>query len=113
MKKIFNVLILSTLCFVAASCATSRIPADYSGIVCGEPVFDVQQNGTVKISFCVEVPANYFEKRITFCIMPSILYANGDVKELPYSHATVLDSCMQKIYASADWKNDLFDKTTG
>ena len=84
MKKIFNVLILSTLCFVAASCATSRIPADYSGIVCGEPVFDVQQNGTVKISFCVEVPANYFEKRITFCIMPSILYANGDVKELPY-----------------------------
>ena len=29
------------------------------------------------------------------------------------AHATVLDSCMQKIYASADWKNDLFDKTTG
>ena len=29
------------------------------------------------------------------------------------AHAAVLDSCMQKIYASADWKNDLFDKTTG
>ena len=83
MKKILNILVLGAVCLVAASCATTRIPADFSGIVCGEPVFDVQENGTVKISFCVEVPANYFEKRITFSIMPSILYANGDVKELP------------------------------
>jgi len=84
MKKILNILILGAVSMIMASCATTRIPADYSGIVCGEPVFDVQQNGTVKISFCVEIPADYFEKRITFSIMPSILYANGDVKELPY-----------------------------
>ncbi|MDD2538735.1 MAG: tetratricopeptide repeat protein [Bacteroidales bacterium] len=84
MKKILNILILAAVSLIAASCATTRIPADYSGIVCGEPVFDIQQNGTVKVSFCVEVPADYFEKRITFCIMPSILYANGDVMELPY-----------------------------
>lgn len=84
MKKILNILLLGAVSLIAISCATTRIPADYSGIVCGEPVFDVQQNGTVKVSFCVEVPAGYFEKRITFSIMPSILYANGDVRELPY-----------------------------
>ncbi|HPW78551.1 MAG: hypothetical protein BWX62_00324 [Bacteroidetes bacterium ADurb.Bin037] len=84
MKKILNLLLLGAVSLMTISCATTRIPADYSGIVCGETVFDVQPNGTVKVSFCVEIPAGYFEKRITFSIMPSILYANGDVKELPY-----------------------------
>lgn len=83
MKKIVNILILGAVSLIAASCATTRIPADYSGIVCGTPVFEVQDNLTVNVQFQVEVPANYFEKRITFCIMPSILYANGEVQKLP------------------------------
>lgn len=83
MKKILTLLFLGAVSLVATSCAITRMPADFSGIVCGEPVFDIQQNGTVKISFCVEVPADYFSKRTTFSIMPSVLYANGDVKELP------------------------------
>ena len=102
MKKILNILVLGAVCLVAASCATTRIPADFSGIVCGEPVFDVQENGTVKISFCVEVPANYFEKRITFSIMPSILYANGDVKELP-CYTVQGFSVVDTNYPVVDW----------
>lgn len=105
MKKLLNVLILSTLCFAAASCAASRVPADFAGIVCGEPVFDYQQNGTVKISFCVEVPANYFEKRITFRIMPSILYANGDVEELP-CHTVQGVGVVDTNYPVIDWSVD-------
>ncbi len=102
MKKILNILILGAVSLIMASCATTRIPADYSGIVCGEPVFDIQQNGTVKISFCVEVPADYFSKRITFSIMPSILYANGDVKELTY-YTVQGHGVIDTNYPFVDW----------
>ena len=84
MKKIVNVLILGAISLIVASCATTRIPADYSGISCGTPVIEILEDQTVNIQFQVEVPANYFDKRITFCIMPSIVYANGEVQTLPY-----------------------------
>jgi outer membrane protein OmpA-like peptidoglycan-associated protein/Flp pilus assembly protein TadD len=102
MKKILNLLLLGAVSLTMASCAITRMPADFSGIVCGEPVFDVQQNGTVKISFCVEVPADYFSKRITFSIMPSILYANGDVMELPY-YTVQGFSIVDTNYPVVDW----------
>ena len=84
MKKIVNVLILGVVTLMISSCATTRIPADYSGITCGTPVFEVLEDQTVNIQFHVEVPANYFDKRTTFCIMPDIAYANDEVLELPY-----------------------------
>lgn len=104
MKKLLNVLILSSICFLVASCA-SRIPADFSGIVCGEPVFDYQQDGMVKVSFCAEVPANYFDRHITFSIMPSILYANGDIEELP-CYTVQGEGVVDTNYPVVDWSID-------
>ncbi len=104
MKKLLNVLIISSICFLVASCA-SRIPADFSGIVCGEPVFDYQQDGMVKVSFCAEVPANYFDRHITFSLMPSILYANGDIEELP-PYAVQGEGVVDTNYPVVDWSID-------
>ncbi|NLA15860.1 MAG: hypothetical protein GX877_04910 [Bacteroidales bacterium] len=102
MKKIVKILFLGAVSLVVASCATTRIPADYSGIVCGTPVFEVQENQTVSVQFQVEIPANYFEKRITFCLMPSILYANGEVQELP-DYTVQGFAVMDTNYPVVDW----------
>lgn len=105
MKKLFNVFILSTLCVFLASCASSRIPSDFSGITCGQPTYEYLEDGTVNISFYVEVPANYFDKHITFCLMPSLKYANDKVEKLPCK--TVQGSgVIDTNYPVVDWSVD-------
>lgn len=103
MKKTLNVLLLGVLLFAVGCASNQRIPADLSGVTCTAPVYAVSPDySTLDIAFDINVPANYFERRVTFTVLPSIKYANGDVKKLP-AKSVQGTSVVDFNYPVVDW----------
>jgi len=106
MKKIFNVLLMSILICSSAFAAKTRLPADLSGLTVSpiETSF-LAQEGKVAISFNVTIPANYFERRVTFVLMPTLELADGEVVELP-TKGVQGPSVIETHYPVVDWKQE-------
>ncbi|MDR2586273.1 MAG: tetratricopeptide repeat protein [Prevotellaceae bacterium] len=102
MKKVFSLLLMSVL-ICSGSFAKDRLPADLSGLTLSpiETNYLIQE-GKVVISFDVTIPANYFERRVTFVLMPAIEYSNGEVLELP-TKGVQGTSVIETHYPVVDW----------
>ncbi|MCL2726886.1 MAG: tetratricopeptide repeat protein [Bacteroidales bacterium] len=106
MKKILNVLLMSIIVCSSAYAAKDRLPADLSGLT----VSPIETNflpheGKVAISFDVTIPANYFERRVTFVLMPTLELADGEVIELP-TKGVQGTSVIETNYPVVDWRQE-------
>lgn len=107
MKKTINVLFLGALLMLTAACATNqRLPQDFSGLTCTTPVYTVAPElAKVALSFEVQVPADYFTRHVTFTILPTIQFANGDREKLPCKSVQGR-SVIETQYPVVDWSED-------
>jgi len=105
MKKLFSVLLLSAL-FCSGSFAKDRLPADLSGLTLSPIKTEyLTHEGKVAVSFNVTIPANYFERRVTFVLMPTIRLVDGEIIELP-TKGVQGGSVIETHYPVVDWKNE-------
>ena len=105
MKKLFSVLLMSAL-FCSASYAKDRLPADLSGLTLSPIKTEyLAHEGKVAVSFDVTIPANYFERRVTFVLMPSLKLVDGEVIELP-TKGVQGSSVIETHYPVVDWKKE-------
>ena len=83
MKKLFSVLLMSI--FICSGIyAKDRLPANLNGLTVSSVKTEyLAQEGKVAVSFDVTIPANYFERRVTFVLMPAIELADGELMKLP------------------------------
>jgi len=106
MKKLLSVLLMSLLLFPVASMAKDRLPADLKGVTLSPVKTEyLASEGKVQISFNVTVPANYFERRVTFVLMPSIELIDGELTELPYKGVQGT-SVIDLNYPVVDWSKE-------
>ena len=105
MKKLFSVLLLSAL-FCSGSYAKDRLPADLSGLTLSPVKTEyLTYEGKVAVSFDVTIPANYFERRVTFVLMPAIRLVDGEVIELP-TIGVQGTSVIETHYPVVDWSKE-------
>ena len=105
MKKLFSVLLMSML-FCSGSFAKDRLPADLSGLKLSPVKTEyLAHEGKVAISFDVTVPANYFERRVTFVLMPSLELIDGEIIELP-TKGVQGTSVIETNYPTVDWRKE-------
>ncbi|MCL1973453.1 MAG: tetratricopeptide repeat protein [Bacteroidetes bacterium] len=106
MKKLLNVLLMSFLLFPIAAMANDRLPADLKGVKLSPVKTEyLASEAKVEISFSVTVPANYFERRVTFVLMPSIELIDGALTELP-TKGVQGTSVIDTHYPVVDWSKE-------
>ena len=105
MKKVFSLLLMSVL-ICSVGFAKDRLPADLSGLTVSpiETTY-LNQEGNMVISFDVTIPANYFERRVTFVLMPAIEITGGDVIQMP-TKGVQGTSVIDTNYPVVDWSKE-------
>ncbi|MCL2502537.1 MAG: tetratricopeptide repeat protein [Bacteroidales bacterium] len=106
MKKLLSVLLMSLLFIPVASMAKNRLPADLNGVKLSPVQTEyLSSEGKIEVSFSVTVPANYFERRVTFVLMPSIELIDGELIKLPYQGVQGT-SVVDTNYPVVDWSKE-------
>ena len=102
MKKLLSVLLMSSL-ICLNGLAKDRLPANLSKLTVSpiEKTY-LSQEGKVAISFDVTIPANYFERRVTFVLMPALELADHEVVKLP-TKGVQGTSVIETNYPVVDW----------
>ena len=104
MKKLFGVLLLSTFVCTSSFAAKDRLPADLSGVTVTS-VATSYQEGNIAISFNVNIPANYFERRVSFVLMPALSLIDGTIVKLSCKGVQGT-SVIETNYPVVDWSKD-------
>jgi len=106
MKKLFSVLLMSVFICSGSYAAKDRLPADLSGLTLSPIKTEyLSHEGKVSISFNVTIPANYFERRVTFVLMPSIELNDGEIIEMP-TKGVQGTSVIETNYPIVDWSKE-------
>jgi len=106
MKKLFTLLLMSALLCPMASMAKDNLPADLKGIKLSPVHVEYfSTDGTIEISFNATVPANYFDRRTTFVLMPSIQLSNDEIIQLPCKGVQGT-SVVDTNYPVVDWSKE-------
>ena len=102
MKKLLSVLLMSAL-FCTGTFAKDRLPANLDGLTLSPITTEyLSHEGKIAISFDVTIPANYFERRVTFVLMPSLELIDGEVIEMP-TKGVQGTSVIETSYPVVDW----------
>ena len=104
MKKLLAVLLLGTFVCTSGFAAKDRLPADLKGVIVSAVAANYV-DGNVDISFDVKIPANYFERRITFILMPNITLIDGSQVKLPFKGVQGT-SVIETNYPVVDWSKE-------